>query len=605
MTARRLRARWLGWVVGLLLVGAVLAGVLILTRSLWSAFLFDVTGEEFLPAQVRGGLEWLGNLVRPQPDTADFVPVANAGANPFGVNTFLEQEVEPQKRERAVEMIAAAGFHWIRQEFAWEDIEIHGKGDFEDRRHEPYRSAWDKYDHIVDLAGRYGLEIIARLSNPPAWSRAGGDAAGPFAPPDDLDDYGDFVEAVVRRYEGRIHHYQIWNEPNIYPEWGERAVSPEEYTELLKVGYTRVKDACPRCVVLSGALAQTIPLGPRDLNDFIFLQRMYDAGAGDYFDVLAMQGYGLWSGPTDRRMRARVLNFSRPLYLREIMVRNGDAAKPIWITEMNWNAPPPDLPDKSYGSVTAEQQARYAVLAFQRAQQEWPWVGVINVWFFKRATDTETDQAMYYFRLVEPDFTPLPVYHALKEAATGDQARVLYPGVHQEDHWALAYAGQWEVGPQPPTPTQMEAGLGPEHRQYLENPAQSTFAYRAGGLPDATLRFAFAGTDVWLDTAFPFAGKLGVTLDEGAEQEIVVPQGDPEDRRIALAQGLDPGRHTIQIRPVEGEIGVDSLTIRARAPLVPWLVAGAAVLGLGLVGVLVIGLAARRRRWFERSRAQR
>ena len=125
----------------------------------------------------------------------------------------------------------------------------------------------------------------------------------------------------MRRYEGRIRYYQIWNEPNIYPEWGERPVSPEEYTELLKVGYTRVKEVCPECVVISGALAQTIPLGPRDLNDFIFLQRMYDAGAGDYFDVLAMQGYGLWSGPTDRRMRPRVLNFSRPLYLREIMVR--------------------------------------------------------------------------------------------------------------------------------------------------------------------------------------------------------------------------------------------------------------------------------------------
>ncbi len=301
----------------------------------------------------------------------------------------------------------------------------------------------------MDLADQYDLEIIARLSNPPAWSRAEGDAAGAFAPPDNLEDYGDFVEAVVRRYKDRIRYYQIWNEPNIYPEWGERPVSPEEYTELLKVGYTRVKDACPECVVLSGALAQTIPLGPRDLNDFIFLQRMYDAGAGEYFDVLAMQGYGLWSGPTDRRMRPRVLNFSRPLYLREIMVQNGDAHKPIWITEMNWNAPPPDFPDKQFGFVTPEQQARYAVLAYQRAQKEWPWLGVVNAWFFKRATDAEQNQARYYFRLVEPDFAPMPVYQALKDHMTSEEARVLYPGVHQEDHWALEYEGEWEPRFQP------------------------------------------------------------------------------------------------------------------------------------------------------------
>jgi hypothetical protein len=68
--------------------------------------------------------------------------IAYTDLPPFGVNTFLEQEAEPEKRDRSLRLIAEAGFHWIRQEFPWEDIEIHGKGDFEDRRHEPYRSAW-------------------------------------------------------------------------------------------------------------------------------------------------------------------------------------------------------------------------------------------------------------------------------------------------------------------------------------------------------------------------------------------------------------------------------------------------------------------------------
>jgi len=54
----------------------------------------------------------------------------------------------------------------------------------------------------------------------------------------------------------------------------------------------------------SGALASTIALQPdaappnNALNDLLFLQRMYDAGAAPYFDVMAMQAYGLWSGPT-------------------------------------------------------------------------------------------------------------------------------------------------------------------------------------------------------------------------------------------------------------------------------------------------------------------
>ena len=131
VTAKRSNTAWIGWLVGAILVAGVLIAALFLTYPLWSDFLFHVTGEESLPAQFRGGLEWLGNLTRPQPETADFVPVANAGSNPFGVNTFLEQEVELEKRELAVQMIADAGFHWIRQEFPWEDIEIR-QGDFRD-----------------------------------------------------------------------------------------------------------------------------------------------------------------------------------------------------------------------------------------------------------------------------------------------------------------------------------------------------------------------------------------------------------------------------------------------------------------------------------------
>jgi len=400
----------------------ILLATATLQRNRLSHWLLHVTGEEQWLPQVRGLWQLASNVTRPLPDTADDVPVAHAGVDPFGINVFLEQEVEPAKRERILQMVSEAGFHWIRQEFPWEDIEIEGKGDFEDRRHEPHRSAWEKYDHIVELAEKYGLEIVARLSNPPAWSRAAGNASGSGAPPDDFKDYGDFVAAVVGRYKGRIRYYQIWNEPNIYPEWGNNPIDPEGYVELLKIAYTRTRQADPDCIIISGALAQTIELGDCiggyncNLNDFLFLQRMYDAGAKDYFDILAINDYGMWSGPYDRRMRPRVINFSRPMYIRDIMVKNGDAAKPIWFTEMNWNAIPEDHPaPPNFGRVTDKQLARYVVEGYQRAQKEWPWAGVIFYWFFKRADDSEVNQPMYYFRMAEPDFTPLPVYEAIKD----------------------------------------------------------------------------------------------------------------------------------------------------------------------------------------------
>ncbi len=72
-----------------------------------------------------------------------------------------------------------------------------------DLRNNEIRNAWSKYDRIVALAGARDIQIVARLSNPPTWSRAAGDALGEKAPPDFLDAYGDYVEAVVSRYRGQ------------------------------------------------------------------------------------------------------------------------------------------------------------------------------------------------------------------------------------------------------------------------------------------------------------------------------------------------------------------------------------------------------------------
>ncbi len=416
-----LRQTLLLW-LSLLLVSGL--GFLLLQLPPARAWLWNHTGEEELLAQVKGLTDLASDRLRPPLTLEPNAAIQDADVNPFGINVFLEQEAEPAKRAQAVAMAAQAGYHWLRQEFPWEDIEIHAKGDFEDRRHEPHRLAWEKYDQIVELAEQNGMELIIRLSNPPGWSRAGGEGendANSFAPPDDLQDYADFVAAVVRRYAGRVHYYQIWNEPNIYPEWGSAAIDPEAYVALLKAGAEAARAADPNVKIIMGALASTINLQPADpppgnsLNDLLFLQRMYDAGAAPYFDIVAMQGYGLYSGPTDDRLHPRVINISRHKFVRDLMVKNGDAAKPIWIAEMNWNAAPGDV-DPRYGRVTLEQQARYLPLAYGRVVNDWPWIGVAATWYLKRATDQweSNRQPEAYFRLLAPDFTPQPVYLSMQ-----------------------------------------------------------------------------------------------------------------------------------------------------------------------------------------------
>jgi hypothetical protein len=526
--------------------------------------MFDYTGEEGLPRQAKGMGQLATNILYPQPWTAPDAPVAHAGVNPFGINVFLNQEVEPEKRERSMQMIAEAGFHWLRQEFPWEDIEISAKGDFWDHKWD--KDAWEKYDHIVDLTEQYGLEVVPRLSNPPAWTRAKGDEGGTYAPPDDLSDWGDYVYTVVSRYKGRIRYYQLWNEPNIYPEWGEQPVDPEGYTRLLCEGYARAKEADPEAGIISGALAPTVSLNPGPgpalgLNEFVFLQRMYDAGAGACFDIMAVNDYMLWSGPTDHRSRPLNINFSRPMFIRDIMVANGDAAKPVWISEMNSNAVPNDPENIAgvggYGLVTLEQQARYAPLAYQRAMEEWPWVGVVNFWFFKQADDSVRDQSWYYFRMVEPDFTPLPVYDAMREYVTKLEP-ALYPGYNQEDHWALVYEGEWASG------RVGEPALSVDESSVAEGAALAN--YQQAIEPDATVSFIYEGAALMLVPG-PGAGEIEVSVDCGVPRRISL-DGDP----VQLVGGLGRARHEIVLTVVSGEVGIDGFIVQRPWSPSPWLV---------------------------------
>jgi len=425
----RLKSAQFRLIAAILIVLALLVGLVLDLRfhGLTWRVLYSVTGEENPAGQLNGFIQYLGNLTRRQPvlsGPAEKPPTwdQDTGGNSIGVNTFLDLEAEESKREQQLQMISAAGIGWIRQQFRWEDLELK-RGSYIDSRNGAPVDAWKKYDNITDLAEKYHVGIIARLGTPPAWSEPAGAKQG-YAPPTDFNDFVAYATAVATRYKSRIHIWQVWNEPNVYPEWGDNAVDPEAYTDLLCRTYTALKAVDPANVVISGALAPTVELSAANLNDLVFLQRMYGSHAASCFDILGVQGYGLFSGPTDQRMRPTTINFSHLLWLRDVMVANGDAAKPIWIGEMAWNPVPdaqtaPNISGRlNYGQVNDQQAADYAVQAYRRAHDEWPFVGVISYWFFKRPDEHEKDQSWYYFRMVDPDFTPRPVYNAIREYAS-------------------------------------------------------------------------------------------------------------------------------------------------------------------------------------------
>ncbi len=379
----------------------------------------------------------------------DLTPIPYTGDNPLGINVFLDKEPDRANVDRSLEMVAAGHFKWIRQTFPWSDIEIAGKGDFEDRRGPyPVVSAWAKYDYIVERANALGIQILARIDAPPDWSRPpGADIAQfPKGPPEHNQDFADFVSAVVSRYKGKITYFQLWNEPNLLGEWGGPA-NAREYTELLKAGYIAAKQANPDAVIVMAALAQTIEhVGDRGSeNELVYLQQMYDAGAKPYFDIASTMAYGLGQSPYQRTTDLKLpgdnqrVNFSRALLFHAVMQENGDAGKAIWVSEVAWLSLPPDFGDykQDFGpSVDEQTQARYLVEAYQRAQAEWPWMGPMFVWHL-RDPDPLPNQAAPWFAILNQDFSPRAAYTALSEY--GAQFPSAGTGAYTTDSPALTW----------------------------------------------------------------------------------------------------------------------------------------------------------------------
>jgi O-antigen ligase len=361
----------------------------------------------------------------------DFVP--QASVYPFGVNVSLEP-YEPVDRERALVMIEAAGLRWVRQSFPWAEIEP-----------QPGHYRWQPWDEVVSAVQEHGLSLIAVLDTSPSWARRGTNNANPHTPPQETADYGRFVRAFAERYSEQIDYYQVWDEPNVSAHWGDGYVDAVSYTALLREGYAQIKAADPRAYVLTAGLAPTTEEGPLNLNEAAFLRGLYAAGGRDYFDILAAEPYGFWSGPADRREDVAVLNFSRLALLRQVMIDEGDGEKAVWAVEFGWNALPPDWAGRPspWGTDSEELQAQRTVEAIRRAQDEWPWLGVLLLPEFQPTAGS--DDPRWGFALVDRDGEPRLLYERIREVTTAPL--MAHAGSYPADHYTAQYQGAWRWSP--------------------------------------------------------------------------------------------------------------------------------------------------------------
>ncbi len=337
----------------------------------------------------------------------------------YGVSVFLWGE--PAATGRLLNQVKDLNFHWIRQLFQWQAIEGADKGQFD----------WSEADRVVKAANDAGVKIIARLDFAPDWSQA---VPVPNGPPDDLNDFGDFVNAFVSRYGpsstqgvGRVDAIEVWNEPNLTREWGNKPINQDQagqYVNMLKIAYEAAKAADPQITVISAGLTPTGTNDDTARPDDVYLQWLYDAGAGQYFDVLGAHGAG-YKAPPDMSPDAVAadpsyggdpsFSFRRVEQLRDVMVKNGDSGKQVWLQEFGWTSDEVN-PAYAWHRVTEQQKADYIVGAYEWARDHWsPWIGVMALWNLAAPGWTQQNEE-YWWSITNPDGSPRPAYDALKAA---------------------------------------------------------------------------------------------------------------------------------------------------------------------------------------------
>jgi len=374
-----------------------------------------------------------------KPAAASPTPLPNVAAPT--VNLVQDKRVAPvspaahvflwghrEEADRDLKLAKEAGFTWVKQRFEWRNIEKIKKNEFQ----------WHEPDLVIDKINTAGLGIIARMDNQPDWARR--DKIFPASgPPDNIEDWKDFVQEFAERYKGKVQIYEIWNEPNISREWGNMKPDPKAYTEMLKVSYTEIKKIDPNAIIVSAGLSPTTEQSDRAISDTVFLKEMYANGAQAYFDMLGVHAPGFkappdmdpgavardpaMSNPGDPSPESakRAYSFRHAEDIRKIMEENGDSAKQVAFMEMGWTTDSRPNSPYNWHSVTPEQQAEYLVKAFQYAKANWSqWAGPMVVLYIPEPEWTANDE-QYYWSITNPDGTARPAYAALKSYLQGSQ----------------------------------------------------------------------------------------------------------------------------------------------------------------------------------------
>ncbi len=223
--------------------------------------------------------------------------------SPYGVCAHVTMRERGDAR-RVFEDVARSGIGFVRTDFRFWMV----------RERETDAEDWTLFDGTLRGAGRRGLQILPILWKLPGFQR-------PIL--SHREAWRGWVRRVAERYGNEVSAVEIGNEPNVPGFWSEKVFRMSDYVALLQDAYAEIKSVRPQ-VRVSCAGWSGIPLD--------VISEFYACGGGKCCDIVSVHPY------CDHEYENRPEGFLDVGLesLRALMKKNGDAAKPIWITEIGW-----------------------------------------------------------------------------------------------------------------------------------------------------------------------------------------------------------------------------------------------------------------------------
>jgi hypothetical protein len=314
------------------------------------------------------------------------------GTNMFGYGAQLNWTSSPIGNDGEFSTLNSMGFGWAKIQVRWCDLEG-----------SPGSANLTSLDNITAVAKAHNIKLLFSVVCGPSWTGATVSGGNP-GPGDDPNQLGNFLNGIAGKYcSSGLGAIEVWNETNLTREWGTRPLNGADYMNFLKVAYTRVKQACPSMIVVSGAPTPTGGDGGKTaVQDSDYLQQMYSAGLAQYSDAIGIHPSG-YNVPVDcdvtnpSCVEPTGINFKGPWEgggahhyswsflsmmnkYRSIMLANGDRGKQLWATEFGWGVTPTPFPGYEFErDNTSDEQAQWLVKAYQFGKS-WGWVGVMFTW---------------------------------------------------------------------------------------------------------------------------------------------------------------------------------------------------------------------------------